>query len=408
MKTTHKIAVLLPALIFLSACTEKPAVAPDVRPVRVTRAMAVDAQGINAFAAEIRARYETDMSFRVGGKILSRAVDAGAMVKKGQVLARLDAQDANLNAVSARANLVAADSELDYAKAELTRYEDLLARKFVSQGVYDQKLNAHKAALAKRDSASALASVSGNQAIYTTLLADADGVVTAVNAEPGQVVNAGQAVVRIARLGEKDAVINIAENQLATVKANPDATIALWANPDKRYTGKVREIAAAADPVTRTYTVKVKIADADDALRWGMSATVAFAGTGDVGEKGVGISGATAGATLARRVILLPLTALTQTDDKSGAKPAVWVVGADGKVRLVPVDVGQYAEQGVTVLAGLAGGETVVTAGVHKLQPGQVVKPLEGDGSEMRGAQPGKAGATNAPVAQAEAPKANN
>ena len=396
MKSTYPIAVLLPALMLLQACGEKTAVAPDVRPVRVTRATLVDAQGVNTFAGEIRARYETDMSFRVAGKILSRAVDAGATVKKGQVLARLDAQDANLNAVSARATLVAAESELDYAKAELTRYDDLLARKFVSQGVYDQKLNAHKAAVAKRDSARAQAGVSGNQAAYTTLLADADGVVTAVNAEPGQVVNAGQAVVRIARLGEKDAVINIAENQLATVKANPQALIALWANPDKRYAGRVREIATAADPVTRTYTVKVKIEDADDALRWGMSATVGFAGAA-TGEPNA--------AALGQRVILLPMTALTQTDDKSGAKPAVWVVGADGRVRLTPVAVGKYAEQGVTVVGALAGGETVVTAGVNKLQPGQQVKPL---GAEAPSAAPGTSGAGAAPVAQADAPKSNN
>lgn len=395
----HGLAALLPLLVLVAACSEKAAVAPEVRPVRVTRAVLVDAQGMTAYAGEIKARYETDMSFRLAGKILSRNVDAGATVKKGQVLARLDAQDANLNALSARATLVAAESEVDYAKAELTRYEDLLARKFVSQGVYDQKLNAHQAAVAKRDSARAQASVSGNQAVYTTLLADADGVVTAVNAEPGQVVNAGQAVVRVARLGEKDAVINVAENQLAAVKANPDARIALWANPNKQYVGKVREIAAAADPVTRTYTVKVKIVDADEALRWGMSATVGLADNGATAAKSSGAENP--------RAILLPLTALTQTDDKSGAKPAVWVVAADGKVRLVPVAVGKYAEQGVTVLAGLSGGETVVTAGVHKLQAGQVVKPLGADLPDALMAQPGSTGAAAAPVAQADAPKSN-
>ena len=250
-----RLAAGLAVMLTLSACGEKPVPAPEIRPVRVTRALAADAHAVTTYAGEIKARYETDMSFRVSGKILARLVDAGAMVKKGQALARLDAQDANLNAAAARANLAAADSELEFAKAELARYEDLLAKKFVAQGVYDQKLNAHKAAVAKRDSAVAQSSVSGNQAVYTTLTADADGVVTAVTAEPGQVVAAGQAVVRIARLGEKDAVINVAENQLAAVKANPRAKIGLWSNPDKLYAGTVREIAAAADPATRTYTV---------------------------------------------------------------------------------------------------------------------------------------------------------
>ncbi len=394
--STVLIVALLPAALLLGACAEKPPAAAEVRPVRVTRAMPADAQAVATYAGEIKARYETDMSFRVGGKILARFVDAGALVKKGQALARLDAQDANLNVAAARATLAATESELDYAKGELARYEDLLAKKFVSQGVYDQKLNAHKAAIAKRDSAQAQASVSGNQAVYTTLNADADGVVMAVTAEPGQVVAAGQPVVRIARLGEKDAVINVAENQLAAVKANPRAGIALWSNPDKRYSGTVREIAAAADPVTRTYTIKVKIDDADEALRWGMSATVGFVATGEASGNSVasGVKAASAqasDATSATRAIMLPATALTQTDDKAGTKPAVWVVGADSKVKLVPVSVGQYSEQGVVIQSGLAGGETVVIAGVHKLQAGQQVKPLAPEIPVAQALMPGAA-----------------
>lgn len=393
------LAAGLVVMLTLSACGEKPAPVPEIRPVRVTRALAADAQAVTTYAGEIKARYETDMSFRVGGKILARLVDAGAMVKKGQALARLDAQDANLNAAAARANLAAADSELEFAKGELARYEDLLAKKFVAQGVYDQKLNAHKAAVAKRDSAAAQSSVSGNQAGYSTLTADADGVVTAVTAEPGQVVAAGQAVVRIARLGEKDAVINVAENQLAAVKANPRARIGLWSNPGKLYAGTVREIAAAADPATRTYTVKVKIDDADEALRWGMSATVGFVAAGAAAAKSAAASTAStslsAPATAASRAILLPMTALTQIDDKAGARPAVWVVGADNKVKLVPVSVGNYTEQGAVIESGLAGGEMVVIAGVHKLQAGQQVKPLAPEMPAVQAAMPG-------PVVQAK------
>ena len=358
------------AVVLLSACAPKPEVAAVVRPVWVTRAAMAEVQDVAGFAGEIRARYETDMSFRVGGKILSRPVDLGASVRKGQVLAlaRLDAQDANLGALAARATLASAESDLEYARTDLDRYKDLLAKKFVSQGVYDQKVNAFKAATARRDAARAQAGVSGNQAQYTTLAADADGIVTAVSAEPGQVVAAGQPVLRVARLGEKDAVISIAENQLAGIKERPEARIALWANPAKLYTGRIREVAAAADPATRTYTVKVAISDADDQLRWGMSASVGFVPAKSAGQ----------------RAIVLPMTALTQTADASGARPAVWVVGADARVKLTPVEVGRYAEQGVVITAGLSGGETVVTAGVHKLQAGQQVRLLEDPAAAAR------------------------
>jgi RND family efflux transporter MFP subunit len=360
--TVTKLFALTALSLTLAACSKPAPVAEEARPVRVTRVQASDAQAITAFAGEIKPRYEADMSFRIGGKIQARLVDLGAQVKKGQVLARLDPEDANLNAAASRATLTAAESDLEFAKAELARYEDLLAKKFVAQGVYDGKLNAYKAALAKRDSARAQASVSGNQASYTALVADADGVITAINADPGQVVAAGQVVVRMARLGEKDAVISVAENQLAAVKANPEAKINLWAQPDKLYNGKIREIAASADAATRTYTVKVALEDADEALRWGMSANVGFLG---------------AGGAVAKPVIVVPMTALTQTDDASGAKPAVWVVGADNKVQLKNVGVGSYGERGVVITDGLKGGETVVTAGVHMLKAGQAVKPLQ-------------------------------
>ena len=370
--------------VLLAACAKHEPPAEEPRPVRVTRVQLVDAQAVTAFAGEIKPRYEADMSFRIGGKILSRAVDLGSPVKKGQVLARLDAEDANLNAAASRATLTAAESDLEFAKAELARYEDLLAKKFVAQGVYDGKLNAYKAAVAKRDSARAQASVSGNQAGYTSLVADADGTVTAVNADPGQVVAAGQVVMRVARLGEKDAVINVAENQLAGVKANPEAKINLWAQPDKLYNGKIREIAASADATTRTYTVKVALEDADEALRWGMSANVGFLGA--AGGNG-------------KPVIVVPLTALTQTDDASGAKPAVWVVGGDSKVQLKSVAVGSYGERGVVITQGLSGGETVVTAGVHMLKAGQPVKPLPEAQVAPTAAMAFSASAPAAPVA---------
>ncbi|MBL8380355.1 MAG: efflux RND transporter periplasmic adaptor subunit [Burkholderiales bacterium] len=355
------VLLLAIAVTVLSACAPKKEVVETVRPARVVRAVAADTQGMSAYAGEVRARYETDLAFRVPGKLLSRQVELGARVKKGQVLARLDPQDANLNAAASRATLASADSDLEFARAELKRYQELRDKNFVSQGVYDQKDNALKAAQARRDAAVAQSSVAGNQAGYTTLTADADGIVTAINADPGLVVAAGQPIVRVARLGGMDAIINVAENHLAGLRANPSARIALWALPGKVYNGRVREIAAAADAATRTYAVKVTITDADDALRWGMSAQVGFAAPGAASVK----------------AILLPMTALTQTDDKSGARPAVWLVGSDGRVMQKVVEVARYTEQGVVLKDGLAGGELVVVAGVHKLAAGQMVKPVE-------------------------------
>ncbi len=377
-------AALLALGVLLAGCAPKVEISEDIRPVRVMHAMVGDAQGATAFAAEIKPRYEGDLSFRVAGKILARNVDLGARVRKGQVLARLDPQDANLNVVAARANLASAESDLEFARADLARYKELRDKNFVSQAVYDQKDNAFKAATARRDSAHAQAGVSGNLASYTTLNADADGVVTAINAEAGQVVSAGQPVLRVARLGEKDAVLNVGENQVALIRANPKATIGLWAAPDKLYQGRVREIAAAADAATRTYQVKVAIAEADEQLRWGMSANVGFAGS-----------------SAQAQVILLPMTALLQSDDKSGATPAVWVVGADQKVQLRAITIGRYGEAGVSVTGGLNGGELVVIAGVHKLKAGQAVKPMA---AEVQPSATATASAASSAVAQADAP----
>jgi multidrug efflux system membrane fusion protein len=348
------------ALSVVAGCTPKTEPATAVRPVKVMQVTARDAREIAAFAGEIRARHETDVAFRVGGKILERRVDLGETVKRGQILARLDPQDADLNAAAARATLAAALSDLEFARAELARYRDLLATNFVSQVVYDQKLSAFRAAEARRDAAQAQAGVSGNQAAYTSLVADVDGVVTAVSGEPGQVVTAGQAVMRIARVGEKDAIISVAENQLPLLRANPSARIMLWANPGKVYQGRVRDVAAAADVATRTYAVKVAVQDADEALRLGMSASVGFEAPG-------------------AQAILLPTTALTQTGDKAGAKAAVWVVGPDDRVAPVEVRVLRYTERGVVIGAGLKGGETVVIAGAHRLVAGQQVRPVMED-----------------------------
>lgn len=351
-------AVLLGALIAIAACDKKQESAPQPRLVNVVRVSVDAADGDVAYSGEVRARYETNLSFRVAGKIVARNVEVGSTVRAGAVLARLDPEDQQLNTRSAQSQLEAAKSEFEQAKAELERYTDLLKKNFISQAEYDRRLNAFNVAKARLEQAEAQLSVSKNQAGYTELVADHGGVVTAILAEVGQVVAAGQAVMKLARTDEKEVVISIPENRLAELNAARDISITLWADPLKTYRGRVREVSPSADPVTRTYAARISILDADPAVSLGMTANVYLKGI----QRGA--------------AMLLPATALFQDD----AEAAVWVVDpSTGQVKLVPVEVGEYVEDRVAILSGLKAGDIVVRAGVHKLFAGEKVR-IAGDG----------------------------
>ena len=371
----YTLAVL--SALALAACGQEAPKTETVRPVKVVKAQAAGGDTLAAFAGEIRARHETDLAFRVGGKLLARPVDLGARVGKGQLLAQLDPEDLRLAAAASRAQVASAEADFAFAKAELERYEQLLKQKFISETSLDAKKNAYAAALARRDATRAQASVSGNQAEYAELRADFAGVITAVNAEPGQVVAAGQAVVKLARLGALDAVIAVAESQIANLRKTKAVRVVLWSQPDKVYAGRIREIAAAADPATRTYLVKVEIEKPDDALRLGMTANVVLLDA----------------ATSPTPITLVPLAAVYQKGDEA----AVWVVGADNTVKLRRVKVQQYREHNALIASGLQAGETVVAAGVHKLREGDAVQPLpEGTMFGSRSAPPSFSSASNA------------
>ena len=347
-------AVLLAAAVAAIAGCSKPTVTEEpVRPVLTQRVAPGAGISRDVYSGEIRARYETDVGFRVGGKIVSRAVDAGARVKQGHVLARLDPADAELAARAAQAQLASAESDYTFAKAERDRYADLLAKRFISQSAFDAKETAFAAARSRVDQARSQAAINTNQASYTTLVADADGVVVSVAAEPGQVVSAGQPVLRLARDGEKEVVLNAPEGRLARFRVGEDVSISLWSDPAQAFRGRVREIAGGADPVTRTYAVRVAAIDPPAGAQLGMTANVAFAAAGDA------------------TTVLLPLSALA--GDR--AQPVVWVVDpATSQVRPRTVTVGEYREDGVAITQGLNAGDLVVTAGVHKLRAGQAVR----------------------------------
>lgn len=336
----------IPALVLLlpliAACSEPPPPPATLKLVRTLKVGAGDTATSaldRSYSGEVRARIETTLGFRIGGKLVERKVDAGQAVKAGQVLARLDPADAALQATQAEAQKA-------LAAAELTRYRDLKAKNFISASALDARETTFKAAEAQ-------AALAKNQSAYTTLVADRAGVIGQVLAEPGQVVGAGQAVFRLAPDGEREIAIVIPEREVGNVKLGQTAEVRLWSGDDRVIVGRLREVSPAADPVTRTFAARVTLKDADPRLPLGMTATVRF-------------PAASAGAS--RRVV--PLTAIFQ----QGEQAAVWKVGADGTVNLQPVKIEVYTDAGAVLSDGLAGGETIVAAGVNLLTSGEKVR----------------------------------
>ncbi len=373
-----RLVTALAVAAILAGCSKPAPQAENVRPVRAMRIAASTLDTVAEFPGEVRPRVESRLGFRVGGKIVARKVDVGALVRRGQVLMQLDPQDLQLAQTQAGAALRSAESNRQLARAELDRYRELREKNFVSQAVLDGKNTAFQAAQATWEQAQAAYRNQSNMAAYASLTADADGVVTGIEAEAGQVVAAGTPVLRLARLDEKEIVIGIPEDRVDALRGIADVRVRIWARPDAVFPGKIREIAPMADPVTRTYAARVTIAEAPPEIRLGMTAYVSFTANG------------------VQPQISLPMTALFR--DKSAS--AVWVI-EDGAVRLVPVQLGGPAGNNILVTAGLAPGQTVVTAGVNLLQPGQKVRILGEDSVAVAHATDNAQGAAVASVAGA-------
>lgn len=345
---------LLASLLFVVACSPTTEPSSPARPVRTVVATVEQLAPEVSYSGEVVARYVTPLSFRVNGKLAERRVDVGSRVKPGQALARLELEDLNLNAASQQAARHAAESELARAKAEYDRYVQLREKKLVSELDFKRIETALRVAEAQFEQALAQSRVLDNQASYGLLTADAAGVITAIQAEVGQVVGAGQPVMTLAKAGEREITIDVPESRIDELKKAAEIQISLWANPNVSYQGKVREMAPDADRVTRTYTTRISILNPDDAVQLGKTATVSLKG-------------------VAKEGIKLPLTALYQTADK----PMVWIVGNDEKVALREVSIGQFFDNDVVILSGLEGGERIVTAGVNRLVEGQHVALTE-------------------------------
>ncbi|MDO8717415.1 MAG: efflux RND transporter periplasmic adaptor subunit [Polaromonas sp.] len=347
-----KTVVSLASVALLLAACSRPA--PPEEPVRAVKVITVGNSAYassHEYAGEVRARVESRLGFRVGGKLIKRQAELGQHVSAGQVLAQLDPQDYRLAADAARAQVNAATTSRNLAAADFKRYQALKDQNFISGAELERRDAALKAAQAQLAQAQAQLAVQGNQAGYAVLTADVSGVVTAVDAEPGQVVAAGAPVVRIAADGVRDVLFSVPEDKVAGLKVGAPVRIRVWAQ-DTELRGKVREVAASSDPVTRTYPVKVSM-DAQVPPALGASVYV-------VPES----------SAVGAPVIKLPTSALR----RDGQATAVWVLDkANMTVRSQVIQVATADGNEVVVAAGLQPGMLVVSAGVHVLSPGQKV-----------------------------------
>ena len=351
------LGIPLALLVALGGCKPEQATL-DVRSVRT---LVVDPKPIpddRQAVGEVKPRYESDLSFRVAGKVLSRRVDVGASVRQGDTLATLDTQDFQNRLRSAEAEVASADAVLVEARGDEARKAKLLSDGWTPKATYDTVLRNLRSAEARLTSAKANLDLTRDQLNYTELKAEFDGVITAVGAEPGQNVNAGQMVVKLARPGDKDAVFNIAETAFTDRNSSSEhPEVIAWplSNPELRINGIVREISPVANSTTRTYTVKVTLKDPPPQLRFGMSVAGRLKANSDP-------------------VVALPLSALFE---KNGS-PAVWVFDqASGSVALRPVTVARYETDTAVIADGLAKGDVVVTAGANTLRERQKVRVAE-------------------------------
>jgi RND family efflux transporter MFP subunit len=340
---------------------------PDEVPVQIrpVRTVVVDPKPVlddRQAVGEVKPRYESDLSFRVTGKLVARRVDTGALVKQGDILASLDVVDFQNRLRSAEADVAASEAALVESQSTEGRLGKLLKNGWTPQANYDVALRNLRSAEAKLDAARANLALVRDQLNYTELKADFDGVITSVGAEAGQNVSAGQMVVKLARMTDKDAVFNVAETALLDHN-NEGAEVIVWplSNPKLEIEGVLREVAPVADSTTRTYTVKVTLKDPPPSLRFGMS-----------------IGGRWKGSPA--EVVKLPLSAVFE---KNGA-PAVWVFDRQsGSATLKPVSVAQYEADTALIAGGLARGDMVITAGINTLREGQKVRLADAAGGSI-------------------------
>ncbi len=340
------LSAIVAASLLLSGCNEEVAVQKPPL-VKVKQIELSDAAQEDKFSGVVRGRYETNLSFQVGGKIISREVQAGSVVRAGEVLMTLDPKDIVEQSRSADAQVASARAQLQLAKSNLDRYTELFKSEAIAAAILDQYKTQYDAALANYNAAVAQAQQTQNALEYTTLTANADGVISEISAEVGQVVAAGQTVLKLVQTNDFDVVVDIPENKISAVQIGQPVTINFWAISDV-VSGTVREISPMADSASRTFTVKISLPQVQS-VQLGMTANVLI--RGDYSQ-----------------AIILPLSAIYQT----GNDAQVWLVDG-GKVKLKKIEVAAFDDNNVQV-RGLSAGDIVVVAGVQKLRDGQSVR----------------------------------
>jgi RND family efflux transporter MFP subunit len=340
----------------LSACQpEAETAAPQVRPVRTVTVVKRDVGETVSYTGRIQAENETRLAFRISGRMVERPINVGDHVEPGQVVAKLEPQD-ELNALrTAQASVAAAQGQLNQAQSNFDRQKTLLARDIASRAQFEQAESALKTARAQLDTAEAQLKAAKDRVSYTELRVDAGGTVVATGAEPGEVVQAGQMIIRVARKDGRDAVFDVPAQLLRSAPSDPVIMVSLTDDAAVTATGRVREVSPQADPVTRTFEVKVGLTDPPAAMRLGSTV---------VGRMKLDTA----------PVIEIPATALTEAD----RRPAVWVVDPkDMTVSLRNVEVARNDPATVAIAEGLDSGEIVVTAGTQALHPGQKTRLLD-------------------------------
>ncbi len=349
------IPALMAGLLGLQGCSDPDQEHQEApRPALVTQPLSSGASQ-DVFPGEVRARYEPELGFRIGGKISQRLVDVGDRVSEGATLARLDTDDVRLQLDAARAQFASAQADHKLAKSELERYRELQERQVISRSQFDAVESRFDASAAQLRQAGANLKVARNQADYAALKAPQAGVVAQRLAEAGQVVSPGQPVFVLAVDGDREVRIDLPEQDVGRFTIGMPVAIELWSRPGQLFTGKLRELSPAADPRSRTFEARVAFDNDAVGAELGQSARVfAQAATSET--------------------LSIPLSALTAEQEET----YVWVVDpASATLKKTPVEVGPYQEQVVPVLSGLRASDWVVAAGTHLLREGQPVIPVD-------------------------------
>ncbi|MCI1821568.1 MAG: efflux RND transporter periplasmic adaptor subunit [Megasphaera sp.] len=352
--TAARMVVVFAAMIALTGCGQQPADKELPQLVKVTTVGAGQNTSEAQYAGEVRGRYESNLAFQAGGRISARNVQLGSRVKAGDVLMTVDPKDAAQSVTRSQAAVESAKAQRELAASNLSRYQALYQQNAVPAAVLDQYSTAYNQAVAAYDQAQATASQEENLLSYTDLTADADGVISALSGEVGQVVAAGQTVLTLVHTGDLEVQINVPENKVQNFVIGKEVSVSFWALQGQKVTGTVREVAPMANQISRTYKVSIALPDPPEDMQLGMTATVTNLSqeTGD-----------------SEPTVILPLAAIYQT----GNQAQVWIVGSDKTVVLKNVTVENFSDNKVKV-TGLKSGDSIVTAGVHQLSAGQTVR----------------------------------